>query len=137
MEERTQEYYMCGGDLQRKRLTEDTTTHLRASAARYTAGIDDKIAVLQVAVAREQAQPEVDVAPFPGFVAYEEAATKYALLQREHFELQETFAHQQCEAEKWRQLYSVSRHQATRALDMLNSAKVQIEVLENKLNGRQ
>lgn len=96
MEERTQEYYMCGGDLQRARLLEDATTHLRASAARYTAGIDDKIAVLQEAVARQQE-----------------------------------------ETEKWRQLYSVSRHQASRALDMLNSAKVQIEVLENKLNGRQ
>jgi benzoyl-CoA reductase/2-hydroxyglutaryl-CoA dehydratase subunit BcrC/BadD/HgdB len=51
--------------------------------------------------------------------------------------LQEAVARQQEEAEKWRQLYSVSRHQASRALDMLNSAKVQIEVLENKLNGRQ
>lgn len=98
MEERTQEYYMCEGDLRKT---------------------------------------EVDSAPFPGFVTYEEAARKYALVQRENEELREQVAHQQCEAEKWRQLYSVSRHQASRALDMLNSAKVQIEVLENKLNGRQ
>lgn len=97
MEERTQEYYMCGGDLRKT---------------------------------------EVDSAPFPGFVTYEEAARKYALVQRENEELREQVAHQQRETEKWRQLYSVSRHQASRALDMLNSAKVQIEVLENKLNGR-
>jgi hypothetical protein len=103
MEERTQEYYMCGGDLQRTCLIDDATTYLRAEVNRYkdwhvtyTAGIDDKILGLQEAVARQQE-----------------------------------------EAEKWRQLYSVSRHQASRALDMLNSAKVQIEVLENKLNGRQ
>ena len=55
----------------------------------------------------------------------------------ENEELRKQVAHQQEEAEKWRQLYSVSRHQASRALDMHNSAKVQIEVLENKLNGRQ
>ena len=126
MEERTQEYYMCGGDL-----------HTLPPLWVQCAEAEERAFWQRVGEAQEQAQPEVDVAPFPGFVAYEEAATKYALLQREHFELQETFAHQQCEAEKWRQLYSVSRHQASRALDMLNAAKVQIEVLENKLNGRQ
>lgn len=121
MEERTQEYYMCGGDLHAMPPPWEECASLKAQRTFW----------------QKQTQPEVDVAPFPGFVAYEEAARKYALLQREHFELQETFARQQEEAEKWRQLYGVSRHQASRALDMLNSAKVQIEVLENKLNGRQ
>lgn len=130
MEERTQEYYMCGGDLQRTRLIEDATTYLRAEVNRYKDW-------QRVDEAQEQAQPEVDVAPFPGLDAYNVAARKYALAMRENTELREQVAHQQEEAEKWRQLYSVSRHQASRALDMLNSAKVQIEVLENKLNGRQ
>lgn len=115
MEERTQEYYMCGGDLH-------TLPPLWA-----------RCAFLQP----EQAQPEIDVAPFPGFDAYIAAARKHALTMRENEELRAKVVQQSTETEKWRQLYCVSRHQAGRSLDMLNAAKVQIEVLENKLNGRQ
>lgn len=108
MEERTQEYYMCGGNLH-------TLPPLWVQRA-----------FLQP----EQAQPEIDVAPFPGFDTYQE-------VQRENELLRAKVVQQSTETEKWRQLYSVSRHQAGRSLDMLNAAKVQIEVLENKLNGRQ
>lgn len=146
MEERTQEY-MCGGNL-----------HAMPPVWVQCAESEEREYWQHL----REAQPEVDVAPFPGFDAYNAAVRKYALVQRENEELraevkrykdwhvaytagiddkilglQEAFARQQEETEKWRQLYSVSRHQASRALDMLHSAKVQIEVLENKLNGRQ
>ncbi len=129
MEERTQEYYMCGGDLhampplwkgcvasdqrtfwQRKRLTEDTTTALENENAHLRAELE----------------------------RYKDWRVAYTVgIDDKILGLQEAVARQQEETEKWHQLYSVSRHQASRALDMLNSAKVQIEVLENKLNGRQ
>lgn len=94
MEERTQEYYMCGGDLHTLPPVSD----------------------------EEETPKDSHV---------------LAWRTREVDQLREAWVRQQEETEKWRQLYSVSRHQASRALDMLNSAKVQIEVLENKLNGRQ
>lgn len=122
MEERTQEYYMCGGDLhamaplwvecaasdertywQRQRLDGDTTTALKNENAYLRSPLQEHVAWRMTAIDK--------------------------LVEARQKEAEET--------EKWRQLYSVSRHQASRALDMLNSAKVQIEVLENKLNGRQ
>lgn len=119
MEERTQEYYMCGGNL-----------HTLPPLWVQCAEAEERAFWQRVGEAQEQTQPEIDVAPFPGFDTYQE-------VQRENEELRAKVVQQSTETEKWRQLYSVSRHQAGRSLDMLNAAKVQIEVLENKLNGRQ
>lgn len=86
---------------------------------------------------REQA--DVDVAPFPGFDAYEETARKYALLQRDNKEMHEgllqmhkTAANLQREVQKWRELYFASRLQSERGVKLLQDAKELIVKLEDE-----